>query len=271
MSSNLIKFNYVNYEREEKKVINSDARLPFFKPFNYINDENGSEGNQSDMIPSKKSDFSFGFKTINVDDIIREKEEQLSVKADKILTDASERAKQIIEEAHMQMELERQSVMEQANAEGFKRGYHDGEAKITQLQDELKEQMEQNALDYQKTLQELEPRYTEVMIQMIQKLTGIIATGKEPVIMHLIQGALSDSDNGERYVIHVSREDKDTVKQKLDSIRDLIKENAVVEILIDNKLERNQCFIETDTSVIDCSLDMQLDSLVTDIRLLAGI
>ncbi|HEX3076927.1 MAG TPA: FliH/SctL family protein [Lachnospiraceae bacterium] len=271
LSSNLIKYNFVNFEKEEKKIIDNDARLPLFKPINLVKEENRTIDNQSDIAPSNGSEFSFGIKTINVDDIIREKEEQLSEKANKILADASEKAKQIIEEARMQMELERQSVMEQANSQGFKQGYNDGQAEISKLQEELKDQIEQNALDYQRTLQDLEPRYTELTIKLLQKLTGVIATEQKSVIMHLIHEALSDSDNSERYIIHVSREDKDFVKQKLDSIKDLIKENAVVEILIDSKLERNQCFIETDTSVIDCSLDMQLDSLITDLRILAGI
>jgi flagellar assembly protein FliH len=269
--SNLIKYNFVNFDKEGKKIIDSDARLPLFKPINLVKEENRTFDNISDIAPSNGSEFSFGIKTINVDDIIREKEEQLSEKADKILADASDKAKQIIEEARMQMELERQSVMEQANSQGFKLGYNDGQAEISKLQEELKDQMEQNALDYQRTLQDLEPKYTELTIKLLQKLTGVIVTEQKSVIMHLIHEALSDSDNSERYIIHVSREDKDFVKQKLDSIKDLIKENAVVEILIDSKLERNQCFIETDTSVIDCSLDMQLDSLVTDLRILAGI
>ena len=50
-----------------------------------------------------------------------------------------------------------------------------------------------------------------------------------------------------------------------------MKENAVVEIVIDSKLEKSQCFIETDTSVIECSLDVQLENLITDLRFLAGI
>ena len=44
----------------------------------------------------------------------------------------------------------------------------------------------------------------------------------------------------------------------------------VVEVVEDPVLARAQCTIETDTRIFDCSLDVQLKNLISNIKLLSG-
>ena len=48
-----------------------------------------------------------------------------------------------------------------------------------------------------------------------------------------------------------------------------LKEGTELEITEDASLSANQCIIETDNKIVDCSLDAQLDNLREQIRMLA--
>ena len=87
--------------------------------------------------------------------------------------------------------------------------------------------------------------------------------------MHIINNALSNSPNNNTYVIRVAKEDYEFVNDKKNEIMENLKEGVSVEINIADNLTRNKCIIETDNTVIDCSLDVQLENLIEDLRLLS--
>ena len=43
-----------------------------------------------------------------------------------------------------------------------------------------------------------------------------------------------------------------------------------LEIISDLSLEGNQCIIETDTGIFDCSMDVQLKNLIKDLKSLSS-
>lgn len=265
LSSNLIKYNYVNYDKTEKIVIDSDAKLPFFKPLNFENldvvqvPQNTSESESQDFVAGIQAIPVSQMEEINLEDKQREAQE--------IIDNAKAEAETIIAQANK----EAAQLKEDAENAGYQEGYEAGKAEVGKLQEDLKLQINDNAKEYQKIIQSIEPKYTNIMIKLLERMTGVISSEYKSVIVHLIQKSLEENDNEENYTIRVSREDYDAVKKKIDSIKAMLKETAVVELVIDSKLEKSQCFIETDTSVIDCSLDVQLENLVVDLRLLAGI
>lgn len=252
LSSNLIKYSFVNYDKEEKILIDSDSKLPSFKPLGFDNLEviKTEERSDAEEMEEEQKDI-----------------EAVNKKVEHIINQAEEDAKVILQNAKEEAE----AISEEAKKQGFQQGYEDGKAEVAKLQEDLKNQIQDNAKEHQRIIQTIEPQYTNLVIKLLEKLTGIVSSEYKSVILHLIQTSLEDNENEENYCIRVSREDYDCVKNKIDLIKSLLKENANVEIMIDNKLEKSQCFIETDTSVIDCSLNVQLENLVTDLRLLAGI
>ena len=266
LSSNLIKFNYVNYDKEEKIVIDSDSKLPFFKPLGFDN----LEVIKSAQIAEAEGDldgFVPGLQAMPVSQFEEPDLDAVKKVADSIVDKANEEAKVIIESAKEEAER----IKEEAKNAGFQQGYQDGKDEVLNLQEDLKNQIQENAREQQRIIQSIEPQYTNLVVKLLEKLTGIVSSEYKSVILHLIQKSLEDNENDEKYCIRVSREDYEYVKNKVDSVKAFLKENAIVEIVIDSKLEKSQCFIETDTSVIDCSLDVQLENLVTDLRFLAGI
>lgn len=266
LSSNLIKFNYVNYDEEEKIVIDSDSKLPFFKPLGFDNlevikpmENAEAEGGLDGFVPGLQAMPQIQEEEFDFEVVKRE--------ADSIIKNANEEAEGIIQSA----KAEAERIIEESKNAGFQQGYQDGKEEVAKLQEDLKNQIQANALEQQSIIQSIEPQYADLVVKLLEKLTGIVSSEYKSVILHLIQKSLEDNENDEKYCIRVSREDYEYVKNKVDVVKSLLKENAVVEIVIDSKLEKSQCFIETDTSVIECSLDVQLENLITDLRFLAGI
>lgn len=265
LSSNLIKFNYVNYDDEDKIVIDSDSKLPFFKPLGFDNLEivktsqlAEAEGGLDGFVP--------GLQAMPISQVEERDFEAIKKEADDIINNANEEAKSIIVNAKAEVER----MKEEAKNVGFQQGYQEGKDEVLKLQEDLKNQILENAKEQQRIIQSIEPQYTDLVVKLLEKLTGIVSSEYKSVILHLIKKALVDNENDEKYCIRVAREDYEFVKNKVDEVRSLLKENAIVEIVIDSELERSQCFIETDTSIIDCSLDVQLENLITDLRFLAG-
>ena len=87
--------------------------------------------------------------------------------------------------------------------------------------------------------------------------------------MHLIDNALHNLEKSKRIVIRVSKEDIAMVSSKRSYFAKELKEDTELDITEDTSLSANQCIIETDNKIVDCSLDAQLDNLRDQIRMLS--
>lgn len=193
-----------------------------------------------------------------------------------LISEAKKEAALIIENAMAsshsilkKAELEAEEIKNKAKEEGFQKGYDDGKLQIDQLQQNLEEQIKSNAKEHQEILEDIEPKFADLVVRLVEKMTGVVSAEYKTVILHLIQNSLKENDNANQYLIRVSREDYDTVKKKVDSLKAQLKEDVSFELVMDNQLKKTECFIETDASVIDLSLEEQLKNLITDVRLLA--
>ena len=59
------------------------------------------------------------------------------------------------------------------------------------------------------------------------------------------------------------------MKENRDKIINAVRKDVHIEIVTDPSMKRNECLIDTDTGVYDCSLDIQMENLINDIRILA--
>ena len=69
--------------------------------------------------------------------------------------------------------------------------------------------------------------------------------------------------------LHISKADMGIVTAKKDDLVKGLNKDIEVDIIEDTSLEHNQCVIDFDTKVIDCSLDTQLKSLRDSLRMIA--
>ncbi|TAH67485.1 MAG: hypothetical protein EWM47_09065 [Anaerolineaceae bacterium] len=218
-------------------------------------------------LPQIEDGFEEGLQAVVVDPLISNEEEKK--KAGAIILNAEKEAAAILEAAKEEAERLIDDAREKAKKQGYEEGISSGTNEIKQLKNKLLKQQEMQKIEYQEILAGIEGQVAELMISMITKLTGIFVEDKNDIILYLVKKALTDGDSAENYTIRVSREDIDLLSSKKEYIEGIIGRD--IQIAVDPQLTKNQCLIETDNKVIDCSLDVQLNNLITDIKLLSRV
>lgn len=262
--SNLIKWNYINLERENRRIIDSDhsKNNPFLEqPASGIS---SSKGENADT-----GSFREGVKAINYDEVLKKEREEIETEKEVILSEARRQADEMISQAR--------SVAENIKNDAYEQGYESGKeagqaaalevlgkekAKLSEYQRELEE-------NYREKLRDIEPMMAEFMAKMIEKLTGAVVEGKKDIILYLIRCGLEQAGKSSHFVIRVSQADYPLVERCKEELSALLDGQGELSFREDKGLTKNQCVIETDTAIIESSLDIQLENLSEDIRLMA--
>ncbi len=285
--SNVIKAYSIRYNDHNKHVIDMNAAAE--EKVKYYLDMLQIEDEKVNRKPSSEGGFVEGLMAATVEEssIDDMTQEELNHVSEEFLNhqpsfeEVNEKAKAIIEEAKQEVS----SMLEQAREDAVKvshkikedakqEGYQEGKelAKAELLKEQLAYEQRKRELEhaYEQKVKNFEPIFVDLLISYVKRFTGVILDDKKDIILYLLEQELLNIESSNTYLIHVSQEDFDIVNAKKSEISWKLKENADIEIVEDRMLSRAQCLIETDSRIIDCSLDVQLKNLVCDLKLLAG-
>ena len=217
-------------------------------------------------------EFQQGMNVLNMEDVREEErarvQEETSLEMESMLADARAQAEEILQNAREQAD----EIRQQAQEEGRNAGFEQGQAEaLKHLQEEALRQQEQFEQQQQKLKEQeeaLEPKYAELMGALIEKITGVLCEDKKDVIVYLIHQALNQLEKTKSVTLRVSKPDMLTVSAQKEQLRSCVSGEVDFDITEDDSLQENQCIIETDQRIIDCSLDVQLQNLKDQIRML---
>lgn len=268
--SNLLKYNHVVVKNEDKHVIDSNELLK-----NILSaKKNTTSGNSfaEKSIPDPDG-FVRGIDAARVEKLISDEEEQQDDNNAGILEDARKQAEDILEDAKKQAE----DILKDAKENGYKEGYEKGTIESKQKSDDLQTKLEadyksmseklQN--EYDEKYQVMESELVDTLMEVFSKVTLTIAEDKKDLVLLLIQRTLKDADVNKDFLIRVSDVDYGFVMNSIDKLYDCVSLDSKIEVVRDNTLKKNQCIIETDAGAFDCSLDIQLEGLISEIKLLS--
>lgn len=268
--SNLLKYNHVVVKNEDKHVIDSNELLK-----NILSaKKNTTSGNTfaEKSIPDPDG-FVCGIDAARVEKLISDEEEQQDDNNAGILEDARKQAEDILEDAKKQAE----DILKDARENGYKEGYEKGSIESKQKSDDLQAKLEadyksmseklQN--EYDEKYQVMESELVDTLMEVFSKVTLTIAEDKKDLVLLLIQRTLKDADANKDFLIRVSDVDYGFVMNSIDKLYDCVSLDSKIEVVRDNTLKKNQCIIETDAGAFDCSLDIQLEGLISEIKLLS--
>lgn len=262
--SNLIKSDYIYVNRqvkvlnfnEEPKENEKAIQSVMFADFNQPND---GMVVQQDLTVS------------SMEKLLREEKEFVGKRMEEMLAKAKEEAESIIAKANEEADRIRELADEEGRKAGYVKGFEEGNKESEQLEKQLEEERQLQKQQYQELVEQVEPQFVSIMIRLIEKITGVIVEDKHEVILYLIQRAFMNTDKGKEFVIHVSKEDYSFVSENKEQLSSAIPNDAKLDVVEDVSLNKNQCMIESDQQVIDCSLDIQLSNLIADLKLLTAI
>lgn len=198
-----------------------------------------------------------------------EMEREMRAQADLILEEARSQGEQLKAKAKAEAEAEKMKVFEAAKREGIEAGQADIRQETARLQAEFAAKEEQLAAEYEQKTRELEPLAAEVIVQLLDSLTGVLLEDRKGIVTYLVSRALSEADRSDTFLVKVSKEDFEEVRKSSETLRGIFEREVSLEVIQDLFLKKGECLIETDSGVIDCSLGTQLEGLKEDIRLLS--
>ena len=197
--------------------------------------------------------------------------EEIKEKHSKVMEEAQVEAKKIIEQAKKDTELMKKEAYSSAQKKGFDDGMLQVKKEAQKLKAEFDEKDRRLQEEFEAKLETLEPQMVQLVSALVEKVTGIVVQDKEEVIFYLISKAIKNMDKSDEYTLRVSEDDYEYVSTRKNLLLGAIGREVPLYIKEDANLMKNQCLIETEFKVINCSLDIQLSNLITNLKLIAGI
>lgn len=265
---NLIKSNRVLVTNDDVKIIDSNLKDDFFTPFSVKKVESIDVSMSENQV---EEEFHEGVMAQR--SVVKPKSPELDLakiqeQAKDIITSAVKEAQTIKEKAKVDASDMLVALKKEAEELGFREGFQQGETSIHIKLAELEEKEKALEQDYDTKVKELGQSVSEIIIALVQKITGVLVEEKKDIILYLISEAITNHTSTE-YMIHVSKEDYQVVYAQKEMLKGLVKEGVTIEILEDTSVLPGDCVIETDKRMIDCSINAKLNNLASDLRFLS--
>lgn len=193
-------------------------------------------------------------------------EAQAREQAEQIITEANAEAAMIHDKATRDAE----TLRELARQEGYQEGYASaGERANEELQagrDELARQEQEQKTRYEDAMAELEPKLLDTILTVFDEVFRMQFSGKREMLLQLVKNAMRGIRETRQYKIRVSEEEVAFLREHKEELQEKVGEDVQIEIVMDPDLTESRCVIDADSGVYDCSLDVELDNLIRDLR-----
>lgn len=289
--SNIYKYFFVNVDSEEKRIIDSneilDQKLEKIsdeleeepKPWLTENfyetdgDENpGVEGlvRDEDGLTEEYVDDGGGFDSNPP--IADEEAYDDSAMREEMMGHLQEEIDQMRSEAMADIQAELDTLRMQAREEGQKAGYDQGfaqgNAEAMAMLEEERARLKEMEKEYDLNIQAVEPLFVDKLTSIYQHIFQVDLSEHRDIILHLIDTTIHSIETGKNFIIRVSKEDIGFVTMQKSKLLGGLNE-VTAEIVEDATLQKNECLIETEGGIFDCSLDVELEALSKKLKLLS--
>lgn len=197
--------------------------------------------------------------------------ENTNAEAERIIEEARLQAEQIIADANKNADAAFEEAKQNGYYEGNEKAQEEMNIKQAQLEAELDNKRKELEQEYNNLKESIEPELVEVITDVFRKVTGVVAEDNQEIILHLINDVMHNADGSRDYVIKVSPDDYKFLVNNQGKIYCAMSREVNIDIVEDATLERNQCMIETNTGIFNCSLDIELNNLIKNIKLLSCV
>ncbi len=190
---------------------------------------------------------------------------------------AKEQAEQIISEAnaeavmiHDKASKDADTLREMARQEGYQAGYASASQQANEElragREALAGQEQELQTQYEAAMAELEPKLLDTILTVFDEVFRMQFAGKRDMLLHLVKNAMRGIRETRQYKIRVSEAEVSFLREHKEELQEKVGEDVQIEIVMDPELSESQCIIDADSGVYDCSLDVELDNLIRDLR-----
>ncbi len=278
-SPNLYKYNQVVLQDTKTRVIDSNDRIAERIAELSRNLQTSIEEENGEDFPEA---FSGGIEAAQVSQLLDEDSGNV-IKAEpvyegpapeELLAQAKEQAEELLAQARQEAEEIKNRAYEEGaakgRADGYEKGSREAEALKEQLRQEYQDKEESLTRIYQEKIEEVEPGLIDMLTDIYEHIFRVKISDNRDVVVHLLSNTLRKMEGSSEYLIHVSREDLPFVSMQKEALLEaggVV--NAHFDIIEDLTLKKNQCLIETENGIFDCSLGVELRELKKQLLLLS--
>lgn len=291
--SSVLKSFFVSMDSEDKRVIDYNEIIKAkVEAVNALNDNDSfetspyyseNEGGEASYDTNDSDDYDDAENAIynEIDDagenlVSGNESEEPSVdmsafeeQAGRILSTAESDAKAIISDAKEQAK----QIMVNAREEGYNNGYKDGNEAAAKEDEKRNQAYEERVSEleaqYRAKSKEMEPVLVDTIVKVVMDVTHAISEENKELIVDIVNSVLDGNYISKNFLIRVSKEDALFLRDNKEKLIGATKKEINIDIVEDATMKKNDCIVETDFGVFDCSLDIQLENLTKEIRLLA--
>jgi len=213
------------------------------------------------------------------DTIMQKEEPDVSAQVEELLEDARNQAQAIIDDANAQAQeilnaaqLNADAMKNLARQDGEKEGYNEGTQRAAlELQDsqqQMRAEVERVQIEYMERQLHMEREIVEMCLPVFEHVFAAELSGRKDVIYHLLDHCIMKIERTGQMQIKVSDANAEYIKSKKEEIQGKVGAEVGLDIIADPLLNDDQCIIETDGGIFDCSIDTELDNLIREIRAL---
>lgn len=218
----------------------------------------------ADALTDEASDSSAGHNTAAT-------LEQINEQAQQIINDANEQAEQILSDAHNDADRISEEARQNGYYEGCSKAEEEVNNRINELEQEYEAKKQQLEQEYSQMKEAVEPELVNAIVEVFRKVTHVVAEDNHDIILHLINDVMHNAEGCKDFTIKVSPDDYRFLVNNQGKIYCAMSKEVNIDIVEDMGMERNQCMIETNTGIFNCSLDVELDNLIKNIKLLSCV
>lgn len=186
--------------------------------------------------------------------------------AEQILSEANAQAVMVHDKATKDAEMLRQMAQKEGYDAGYQSAMQEAEAKLKAGQEQLARREQELQAQYEETLSQLEPRLLDTILTVFDEVFRAQFSGKREMLLQLVMNAMRGIRETRQYKIRVCEEEVAFLREHKPLLQEKVGEDVQIEIVMDPALSESQCIIDADSGVYDCSLDVELDNLIRDLK-----
>lgn len=206
---------------------------------------------------------------LNDDSNVVRETQAANEKAERIIELANNDAHEIIEKAKHECEAIKQAAMESGRRDGYQEGKVQAAKELEQEKTKLEDERIRLTEEYEQKVKEIEPELVDVILKVFEKVTHVLSEDKKDLVLQIVDDVVSKTEFTSDLLIRVSSSDYKFIMDNKERIKNSVHNKVQIEIVEDVTFERGQCMIESDSGIYDCSLDIQLENLINDIKILS--